>query len=481
MPIRASRNESPLLVSLPAPFTRDSLARATQVLFETTNCPSLSITEEALLSMYAAGSTQGITVDIGWSSCAITPISDTAGVLTHAITRSGVGMRHVALWLAHLLAKDESVVHALAALAGSQGSSEEQLALMLFKLATLLISEGHVRAKTEGGHDGDRRDKDGREEEAEFDVAAALVAGRERAAIEEQERKNKAALEGAGRSSAEGQAAKVTTQKGATDEEGAVETTFEGIRFRIHPSPLSQACDPLWDPTVLLSLKGTLAEAAIRSLGVEDLGSQVKLAEDWSTCQSVQDAAFASVDQVTEASSRPALWENVIVTGAPVRLVPNLTQAVNQACTSLLASSAAAAAASGGVTGDSTPIAPGPGGVILGGSGRDSPNLMSMASRDAGYEGVAQPTNVRTLRVPDYFAEYKDRNDLAPFLGATIYAKVSISSSDSHLQCIDFLLTIESLSTQLAFSDPYGRNTVSKAVYNERGPGMSFAVPALSS
>lgn len=452
MPIRASRNESPLLVSLPAPFTRDSLARATQILFETTNCPSLSVTEEALLSMYAAGSTQGITIDIGWDSCAATPISDTAGVLTHAITRSGVGMRHVALWLAHLLAKDESVVHALAALAGSQGSSEEQLSRMLFRLASHLISEGHVRAKTEGGDEGDRRDKDG-EEEVEFDVAAALVAGRERAAIEEQERKNKAALQGEHHTAPSGGAA--ATQKGATDEEGAVETTFEGIRLRIHPAPLGQACEPLWDPTVLLSLKGTLAEAASRSLGAEDVGSGVALSEDWSTCRSVQDAAFASVDQVTEASTRPALWESVVVTGAPVRLVPNLTQAVNQACTALLASSAAAAA-SAGVTGDSTPIAPGPGGVILGGSGRDSPNLLGIASRDAGAEGVAQPINVRTLRVPDYFAEYKDRNDLAPFLGATIYAK-------------------------LAFSDPYGRNTVSKAVYNERGPGTSFAVPALSS
>ena len=40
-----------------------------------------------------------------------------------------------------------------------------------------------------------------------------------------------------------------------------------------------------------------------------------------------------------------------------------------------------------------------------------------------------QPVQARTVRVPDYFAEFRERGDgLAAFLGASIIAKVSILS-----------------------------------------------------
>ncbi len=38
-----------------------------------------------------------------------------------------------------------------------------------------------------------------------------------------------------------------------------------------------------------------------------------------------------------------------------------------------------------------------------------------------------QPRTIKTLRVPDYFAEYRDKGDgLAAFLGTSIIAKVSV-------------------------------------------------------
>lgn len=41
-----------------------------------------------------------------------------------------------------------------------------------------------------------------------------------------------------------------------------------------------------------------------------------------------------------------------------------------------------------------------------------------------------QPVQARAMRVPDYFAEFRERGDgLAAFLGASIVAKVCISSS----------------------------------------------------
>ena len=58
---------------------------------------------------------------------------------------------------------------------------------------------------------------------------------------------------------------------------------------------------------------------------------------------------------------------------------------------------------------------------------------------------------MRTQRIPDYFSAFKERLDLAPFLGATIYAK-------------------------LVFGDLSGRNYITKKQYNEGGPAVAFAI-----
>lgn len=47
-----------------------------------------------------------------------------------------------------------------------------------------------------------------------------------------------------------------------------------------------------------------------------------------------------------------------------------------------------------------------------------------------------QPRGVKTLRVPDYFAEYRDKGDgLAGFLGTSIVAKVRAFSWVYHARC----------------------------------------------
>ena len=65
-----------------------------------------------------------------------------------------------------------------------------------------------------------------------------------------------------------------------------------------------------------------------------------------------------------------------------------------------------------------------------------------------------KPHHVRALRIPDYFANYKERMDLAPYLGATIFAK-------------------------LVFGDLSGRNYITKRQYNEGGPSVVFALGSL--
>lgn len=75
-----------------------------------------------------------------------------------------------------------------------------------------------------------------------------------------------------------------------------------------------------------------------------------------------------------------------------------------------------------------------------------------------------QPKAIRILRIPDYFAEYREKGDgLASFLGASIAAKVCI---------IDYSVCklVTNIALQITFNEAAGRNFVSKSDYAERGP-----------
>lgn len=411
------------------------------------------------MSVYAAGTLTATVIDVGWEHCTISPVFEQTGIMHHAVTRSDVGLRHVAIYLSYLLSKDESVVQALIALdarrnaeseAGHDGSGE-QLAVRLFELAVHLIGQGKVKATLQGEGYANKVARED-EEEAEFDIAAALVAGREKAAIAEQERRNRAALEASNREAAQdtattgqglgavqGDGNRGEAQTGASREEGAETVEFEDITLTVGPGPLSQACEPLWDPSVLSILRGTLAASAVSSLGSLDLGS-ASVTGDFSTFRSLPESIASSIAAASEPERRAQLWETLLATGSPVRLLQNFTSVLTAACQATLASTHGADQGSG----PTSALAAGSGGLS-----RDSPGV------GGGLEDTSQPTQARCIKTPDYFAEFKDRTDLAPFLGATIYAK-------------------------LAFTDPYGRLITSKAVYNEKGPSATFLVFAPS-
>jgi actin-related protein 9 len=77
----------------------------------------------------------------------------------------------------------------------------------------------------------------------------------------------------------------------------------------------------------------------------------------------------------------------------------------------------------------------------------------------------SQPKVVRSVRVPEYFAEYREKGDgLAAFLGGSIVAKVSHANSAFRAANSFFLLF------QLTFCDSSARNYASKNDYSSRGP-----------
>ena len=61
--------------------------------------------------------------------------------------------------------------------------------------------------------------------------------------------------------------------------------------------------------------------------------------------------------------------------------------------------------------------------IGLGAALQDRLGSYTISSQDAPNE--VQPKHVKVLRVPDYFAEYREKGDgLASFLGTSIVAKV---------------------------------------------------------
>lgn len=74
-----------------------------------------------------------------------------------------------------------------------------------------------------------------------------------------------------------------------------------------------------------------------------------------------------------------------------------------------------------------------------------------------------QPKSIRTLKIPDYFAEYRDKGDgFASFLGCSIIAKVEHTPTFSRPELTPLV--------QITFNDSSGQNIVSKADYAESGP-----------
>ncbi|PWN40125.1 hypothetical protein IE81DRAFT_325872 [Ceraceosorus guamensis] len=503
MPLRPSLNDSPILLALPAPISRSTYSDITRIFFELFNAPSLAILEQPLLSAYAVGSLGGLVVDVGWESINVAPVIDCM-VLPGNVQTCRIGMKHLTLYLAHLLRRDNSLTDALiqldaksaaaaskdtqqaaASASSSKDSSlaEEALQRSFVALAQQLIEEG--KAKLEEGDNGAAGKKGATaaaagegEEEEEFDIAAALIAGREKAAMEEQEKRNKAALVEEGETDQapkEKDARSVQAeeedagQAGATEDPEAVTTKFRGKTLKIAPQPLRNFIQALYEPSLLANVRGiksgTFQASGDRPFGVGGLAEErinvdaldatLGLDQEYMLgLRGLTEVIHSVINSIPEDERRSTLWESLVITGAPVQGLKKLSLSVIQASSKYVASAAALAAASAAGGPNGGPSASFMLGGAVGGDG-GTPGLAPSTMGLSDSRMTGQPTNVRALQVPDYFAEFKGRTDLAPFLGATIYGK-------------------------LVFSDPHGKSYVTKQQYNEKGPSVHFAVIAAS-
>ncbi|KAH9940935.1 actin-like ATPase domain-containing protein [Epithele typhae] len=364
--LRRLQMESPVMLSIAAGLSRDSYERICQIFFERFNAAGFAILERPIAQFYAVAS----------------------GTQLSAPHRRRARHRRLhrpphphrrpdrARRLPRLprppLPPNTSV---MAALAPAGAPAPDALQADLLALARHVWQSGLIKALAEGEAARELED------EGVTDIAAIVVAGKERAVIESGLKR---------RANAKAQPAEQARAK-ELEALDLVTTEFRGVEITLGKER-HRFCEPLFDPSLLRGVPGVEPKD-------EDLVQPL---------QSVVGDAVGRAD----VDQRTYIWQGLFVTGE---------------ITNRIKGSGLSAAL----------------------SGRLSPYLLS---GDVPNNEV-QPRHIKTLKVPDYFAEYRDKGDgLAAFLGTSIVAK-------------------------LAFTDSAGKNYVSKADYASGGPrtilGMS--------
>ncbi|KAJ7623473.1 actin-related protein [Roridomyces roridus] len=276
---RRVQNESPVLLSLPAGLSRDAHERICQLFFERFNVAGLAILERPVGQLYAANNLSGVVVDIDYDKTDITPICD--GSIVHtARTSTSLGVKDCQNYLAYLLRSNQSV---MAALSPPEAPVDpETLHATLVELVEQVWKAGHVKVPSDG-------ETAVVEDEGVTDIAAVIVAGKERALIESGMKK---------RANARATAAE---QQRAREIEALDLIT---VQFREHSLTLGKErhrfCEPLFDPTLLRVLPGAQQKTDL--------------------CQSLQEVVGLSVAQA-EVDQRQYIWNGLFVTGTVTRHV----------------------------------------------------------------------------------------------------------------------------------------------------------------
>src|SRR5882762_1857799 len=229
--LRRAQNESPVLLSIAPGLSRDSYSRISQIFFERFNVAGFSILHRPMAQLYAANALSGIVVDIGYDRTDITPVYD-GFMVDEARTATELGIKDCQVYLAQLLRANQSVMAALSP------TDPEVLDKSLAELAKRIWEDGLVKVPSDG-QTAEVADDDG-----VTDIAAIVVAGREKAVIEAGTKK------------------KATAKASAAEQARAREIEaldLVTIQFKNHSITLGKErhrfCEPLFDPSLLRGFK----------------------------------------------------------------------------------------------------------------------------------------------------------------------------------------------------------------------------------
>jgi actin-related protein 9 len=187
-----------VLLTLPAGLSRASYESTARIFFERFNVAAFAILERPSAQLYAANALSGVVVDIDEYHTDVTPIQD-GMLLHHARASLAVGADDCERYLAHLLKSNSSVMGVLSvsssasaspSAATPQPTPNPDLEADLLALARQIRLSGLIKAApAAAGSDTFES------EEGVTDIAAIVVAGKEKAVIESgmKKKQNKAA------------------------------------------------------------------------------------------------------------------------------------------------------------------------------------------------------------------------------------------------------------------------------------------------
>lgn len=237
--LKRTQNESPVMLSMPGLF-RESSQRICQTFFERFNVAGFGLLDRPIAQLYAAGQLNGIVVDIGHEITDITAIYN-GSIMNHARSSTPLGIRDCQVYLANLLRSNQSVM--AAASPPDTPKDPEVTQRFLEDLVKYIWAEGLVRVPSDG------KTVEIPEDEGVTDIAAVLVAGKEKAVIET------------------GMKKKLTAKASAAEQARAREIEaldLVTVQFRDHSITLGKErhrfCEPLFDPSLLNGLSVERAE-----------------------------------------------------------------------------------------------------------------------------------------------------------------------------------------------------------------------------
>ncbi|EJD07496.1 actin-related protein [Fomitiporia mediterranea MF3/22] len=285
--LKRTQNESPAILTFPHGLSRDTYERICQIFFERFNMAALSILERPLSQLYAANSLNGIVIDIGHHRTDVVPIYECA-VQHNCSDHTPIGLADCEAYLASLLRNNEQLVSTLSP--PEAPLTDEELQTQLLALVRQIWHEGHVKL-------GEAEVAS--EEEGVTNIAAVLVAGKEKAVIESNQKKRATQKASAAE---QARAREIEALDLITIDFRDKQVTVGRERHRL--------LDPLFDPT--------------RLRGVNGSDGKTWRGGDLIPLQDICGYAVAKAD----LDARVSIWEGLFVTGDCASLVKGIGHAL---------------------------------------------------------------------------------------------------------------------------------------------------------
>ncbi|KAM6496851.1 actin-related protein [Amanita muscaria] len=281
---RRTQNESPVLLSIAAGLSRSTYERICQMFFERFNVPGFAVLERPIAQIYAANSLSGVVVDIDEEKTDVTAIYENF-VVHHACSTVSIGAKECRHYLAHLLKSNTSVMQTLSP--ASNPLDQETLHHTLLDLVKQVLDNGLIKVPSDG-------EAAVAEDEGVTDIAAVVVAGKERAVIES------------------GMKKKLTAKASAAEQARAREIEaldLVTIQFRGQEVTLGKErhrfCEPLFNPSLLNGIPGIPPRTVYEHF--------------WS----LQDVVGHTVG-LADVDQRQYIWQGLVVTGDITRRVKGI-------------------------------------------------------------------------------------------------------------------------------------------------------------